>query len=355
MSLSRDQKKFAYGKYVFYDRIKSILAFMDPVSKLDVKIEQVKSGSSYIEFFVFFLLIIVIAIMSIFKASLAEFLNIDPNIIQNQIIPIIISIFIIYFFCYGLYYFNHLNSDVDNDLNNFIIPFLQRVKKYVNNEASIKLETNLGSKLSRRNKIDSGTFADSLVFKWFSAELPFDDNMKVFVDLTYVIDCYGKLNIVRSADGFKSLKMKVEIKFVFPKKPSFQKFDYIGANYILDWSEYNNEYTLTIKTVENCTVEFFRDFDRKLGLLFDTNVCNDIIDEVYAKITGFRGFIYQSAYENNNDDEDENENEELNESDLEDLENMKNSNLEFYGQKVEKPDESSAKSEKTTSTETVQQ
>ena len=120
-----------------------------------------------------------------------------------------------------------------------------------------ELTTDLSQKLSRKNIVPSGTYADYLNLHWFSAQLPFDNNIKVFVDLTYIINCYGKLALVHSADAFKDLKMKIELRFVFPKKTSFEKFEYIGANYILDWKETSNEYSLSVKTVEDCKVEFY--------------------------------------------------------------------------------------------------
>ena len=107
--------------------------------------------------------------------------------------------------------------------------------------------------------------------------------------------------------------MKIELKFIFPKKTSFVKFDYIGANYILDWKETSNEYLLSVKTVEECRVEFYREIDRTLGLLFDNDAVIDIIDDIYARITGFTGYLLF----NSNMKESE---EELEDSDYEDLE-----------------------------------
>ena len=204
MGLNSEQKRFAYGKYNFYDRISSILDFMDPVSKMDVKIEEVKSNSGSIEFWIFFILAALVALILFLKKNIAEYFNIAPEIINSTVIPITIGIFVLAFVAYGFYYWSHINRDVDNDLNNFIIPFLNKVSKYINKDTYIKLTTNLSSKLSRKNIIETGTYADCLSLPWFSAELPFDNNIKVFVDLTYIINCFGKLNLVHSADAFKA-------------------------------------------------------------------------------------------------------------------------------------------------------
>ena len=319
MNLNSEQKKFAYGKYVFYDKIKSILDFMDPVSNLDVKVEEVKSKTNSFKFFILLIFIITgILVSHYYKNLLAEYFKIDPTIIT----PAAIAISVIILVFYGLYYWKHINLDVDNDLNNFIIPFLQKVEKYINKNTSIKLITNLSSKLDKKNKVDSGTYADNLVLPWFSAELPLENNIKVFIDLTYIINCFGKLEAIHSGEAFKSLKMKAELRFVFPKRPSFEKFDYIGANYVLDWNETDKEYSLSIKTIQDCSVEFYRDIDKKLGLIFDNNFCNDIIDDVFARITGFTGYL---IFDNSNLNEEEYE-----ESDYEELQKQKESNEKFY-------------------------
>ena len=329
MNLSKEQKQFAYGKYVFNNRIESILDFMDPVSKLDVKIEEVKGSSGSVEFSVFFILAIVVAIVYYAKDWIAKTLNTNPSVVTSIMIPSIIGCFVFYFVIYGIYYYRHINKDVDNDLNNFIIPFLKQINKYIDKSTPIKLITDLSSKLNRKNKIPTGAYADTLVLPWFSGEFLFDNGIKVFVDLTYVIDCYGKLEIIHSGKDFKELNMKAEIRFVFPKKPSFNRFDYLGAKYILDWSESENEYSLKIKTVEKCDVEFYRESDKTLGLLFDKNFCIDIIDEVYAKITGFTGYLMFKSNEYQAQAEDEIENNEP--DDLEDsLEEIKNQNEEFH-------------------------
>ena len=321
MNLNREQKKFAYGKYEFYDQIKSILDFMDPVSKLDVKIEEVKSSSGPVEFWIFILLAIVVTIVHFARFFIAEKFNIYPATVDKTVIPTIIGCFVLYFVIYGINYWTHITRDVDNDLNNFIIPFLQKIEKYVGKENRIKLTTNLSSKLSKKNKTDTGSYADSLVLPWFNAELPFDNGIKVIVDLTYVINCYGKLEVIRNAGAFKDLLIKSEFKFIFPKRPTFQKFEYIGANYILDWKETEKDYFLTIKTVEKCDVEFYRDADKTLGLIFDNNFCNDIIDDIYARITGFTGYL---IFDTTNTDE------EVSDSDYEELEKLKETNENFY-------------------------
>ena len=323
MSLNSEQKKFAYGRYEFYDRIQSILDFMDPISKMDVKIEEVKSSSGSIEFFTLFFLALAVVLTYVFKSQIADYFKITPESISSTVIPVLIGVFVVFFVIYGFIYWSHITRDVDNDLNNFIIPFLQKVSKYINKETSISLTTDLSSKLSRKNIIPSGTYADYLNLHWFSAQLPFDNNIKVFVDLTYIINCYGKLALVHSCDAFKDLKMKIELKFIFPKKTSFVKFDYIGANYILDWKETSNEYLLSVKTVEECRVEFYREIDRTLGLLFDNDAVIDIIDDIYARITGFTGYLLFNS--NMKDSE-----EELEDSDYEDLENIKENNENFY-------------------------
>ena len=323
MGLNSEQKKFAYGRYFFNDRISSILDFMDPVSKMDVKIEEVKSSSSSIEFWIFFILAALIALLFFLKKNIAEYFNIAPEVINSTIIPITIGIFVFAFVAYGFYYWSHINRDVDNDLNNFIIPFLQNVSKYINKDTFIGLTTDLSSKLSRKNIVPSGTYADCLNLHWFSAQLPFDNNIKVFVDLTYIINCYGKLAIVHSVDSFKDFKMKIELRFVFPKRINFEKFEYIGANYILDWQETPNEYILSIKTLEECKVEFYREIDKTLGLIFDNDAVIDVIDDIYARITGFTGYLLFDSKVNSED-------EDFEESDYEGLENLKENNENFY-------------------------
>lgn len=324
MGLNSEQKRFAYGKYNFYDRISSILDFMDPVSKMDVKIEEVKSSSGSIEFWIFFILAALVALILFLKKNIAEYFNIAPEIINSTVIPITIGIFVLAFVAYGFYYWSHINRDVDNDLNNFIIPFLNKVSKYINKDTYIKLTTNLSSKLSRKNIIETGTYADCLSLPWFSAELPFDNNIKVFVDLTYIINCFGKLNLVHSADAFKELNMKMEFKFVFPKRTDFEKFDYIGANYIIDWSESKDEYILKIRTVEKCSVEFYREIDKTLGLIFDNDAVIDVIDDIYARITGFTGYLLFDK--DNSEPEEENPEEDYEE----DLESIRTNNENFY-------------------------
>ena len=324
MGLNSEQKKFAYGRYEFYDRIQSILDFMDPVSKMDVKIEEVKSSSGAIEFIILFLLGLAVVLTYIFKIQIADYFKIAPEMITSTVIPVLIGVFVVFFVVYGFIYWSHITRDVDNDLNNFIIPFLQKVSKYVNKETAINLTTDLSPKLSRKNIVPSGTYADYLNLHWFSAQLPFDNNIKVFVDLTYIINCYGKLSRVHSADAFKDLKMKMELRFIFPKKINFQKFEYIGANYILDWKETQNEYSLSVKTVEDCKVEFYREIDRTLGLLFDNDAVIDIIDDIYARITGFTGYLIFNSNINGSLTE------EVEDSDYEELENIKENNENFY-------------------------
>lgn len=322
MDLNSEQKKFAYGRYEFYDRIQSILDFMDPVSRMDVKIEEVKSSSGSYEFFIFIFFAVITGLVYLFRAYIADYFKIAPEMITSTVIPIIIGIFVVFFVVYGFIYWSHITRDVDNDLNNFIIPFLQKVSKYINKETAINLTTDLSPKLSRKNIVPSGTYADYLNLHWFSAQLPFDNNIKVFVDLTYIINCYGKLSRVHNADAFKDLKMKMELRFIFPKRINFQKFEYIGANYILDWAETANEYSLTVKTVEQCQVEFYREIDRTLGLIFDNDAVIDIIDDIYARITGFTGYL---LFNQNINDESE-----VEESDYEDLETIKENNENFY-------------------------
>ncbi len=324
MSLNSEQKRFAYGRYDFNDRIQSILDFMDPVSKMDVKIEEVKSSSGAIEFFTLLFLALTVVFTYVFKSQIAEYFKIAPEVITSTVIPVLIGVFVVFFVIYGFIYWSHINRDVDNDLNNFIIPFLQKVSKYINKETYINLTTDLSQKLSRKNIVPSGTYADYLNLHWFSAQLPFDNNIKVFVDLTYIINCYGKLALVHSADAFKDLKMKIELRFVFPKKTSFEKFEYIGANYILDWKETSNEYSLSVKTVEDCKVEFYREIDKTLGLLFDNDAVIDIIDDIYARITGFTGYLMFNNNINSSIVE------EVEESDYEELENIKENNVNFY-------------------------
>ena len=324
MGLNSEQKKFAYGRYEFYDRIQSILDFMDPVSKMDVKIEEVKSSSGAIEFLTLFLLGLAVVLTYIFKIQIADYFKIAPELITSTVIPILIGVFVVFFVVYGFIYWSHISRDVDNDLNNFVIPFLQKVSKYINKETAINLTTDFSPKLSRKNIIPSGTYADYLNLHWFSAQLPFDNNIKVFVDLTYIINCYGKLSRVHSADAFKDLKMKMELRFIFPKKINFQKFEYIGANYILDWQETQNEYSLSVKTVEDCKVEFYREIDRTLGLLFDNDAVIDIIDDIYARITGFTGYLIFNSNINGSLTE------EVEDSDYEELENIKENNENFY-------------------------
>ena len=322
MDLNSEQKRFAYGRYEFYDRIQSILDFMDPVSRMDVKIEEVKSSSGSYELFIFIFFAVITSLVYIFKAYIADYFKIPPETITSTVIPILIGVFVVFFVAYGFIYWSHITRDVDNDLNNFIIPFLQKVSKYINKETAINLTTDLSPKLSRKNIVPSGTYADYLNLHWFSAQLPFDNNIKVFVDLTYIINCYGKLSRVHNADAFKDLKMKMELRFIFPKRISFQKFEYIGANYILEWAETANEYSLTVKTVEQCQVEFYREIDRTLGLIFDNDAVIDIIDDIYARITGFTGYL---LFNTNVNDETE-----VEESDYEDLENIKENNENFY-------------------------
>ena len=202
---------------------------------------------------------------------------------------------------------------------------MRRVEKYIDKNTYIKLETYLGQKLNKKYKSQSGTYADILTIPWFSAELPINNDIKVFVNLTYVISCFGKLETVHNGRDYKELKMKIELRFVFPKKPSFEKFDYIGANYILDWSESEKEYSLSIKTFEDCTVEFYREADRTLGLVFDNDCCNDIIDDVYARITGFTGYL---LFDNTSPDA------EIKESDYEELDNLREKNEEIYNDEI---------------------
>lgn len=328
MSLTSEQKRFAYGRYDFNDRISSILDFMDPVSKMDVKIEEVKSSSGSIEFFTLFFLALVVVLTYIFKSQIAEYFKIAPEAITSTVIPVLIGVFVVFFVVYGFIYWSHINRDVDNDLNNFIIPFLQKVSKYINKDTYINLTTDLSPKLSRKNIIPSGTYADYLSLHWFSAQLPFDNNIKVFVDLTYIINCYGKLSLVRSANAFKDLKMKIELRFVFPKKASFEKFEYIGANYIIDWKETSNEYSLSVKTVEDCKVEFYREIDKTLGLLFDNDAVIDIIDDIYARITGFTGYLIFNSNIGNSMVEN------VEDSVYEELENIKENNENFYSEQM---------------------
>ena len=326
MNLSSEQKKFAYGKYFFNNKIQSILDFMDPVSKMDVKIEEVKSSSGWVEFLILVIAIIAVILTYIFRASIADFLNISVELYTTTVIPVIIGVFVVFFVIYGYIYWSHINRDVDNDLNNFIIPFLKQISKYIDKDTSIRLTTNLSSKLNKKNMVPAGTYADTLILPWFSGQFPFNNGINVFVNLSYVIDCFGKLSSVRSGKDFKELNIKAEFKFVFPKKPSFKKFDYIGANYIMDWVETEKEYSLTIKTVEKCSVEFYREADRNLGLIFDNNFCSDLIDEVYAKITGFTGYLLFKNEENATDNEDDT----IEESDYNALEELKEDNRKFY-------------------------
>lgn len=324
MGLNSEQKRFAYGRYDFNDRISSILDFMEPISKMDVKIEEVKSTSGSYEFFIFIFFAVITGLVFLFKAYIADYFKIAPETVTSLIIPSLIGIFVLVFLIYGFFYWSHINRDVDNDLNNFIIPFLQKVSKYINKDTCINLTTDLSPKLSRKNIVPSGTYADYLNLHWFSAQLPFDNNIKVFVDLTYIINCYGKLSRVHNADAFKDLKMKMELRFVFPKRISFQKFEYIGANYILDWKETQNEYSLIVKTVEDCKVEFYREIDRTLGLIFDNDAVIDIIDDIYARITGFTGYLMFNSNINGSLVE------EVEDSDYEELENIKEKNEDFY-------------------------
>ena len=326
MNLNSEQKKFAYGKYTFNDRVRSILDFMDPVSKLDVKIEEVKKSSGSFELIIFILFVIIVGLIYYFRDFIGQSFTISPESITKIIIPTIVGLFVFAFVIYGFIYWSHITRDVDNDLNNFIIPFLKQIEKYIKQDTSIKLTTDLSQKLNKKHRAQTGTYADTLTIPWFSATLPFDNGITVFVDLTYVLSCFGKLESVRTGKEFKELKMKAEFRFVFPKKPSFNKFDYIGANYILDWSETENEYSLCVKTTEDCSVEFYRDADKTLGLIFDNNFCNDIIDEVYAKITGFTGYL---LFKNTLSTD------QLNENDYQDLENIKEKNEEFYGESSE--------------------
>lgn len=330
MNLNSEQKQFAYGKYSFNDSIKSILDFMDPVSKLDVKIEEVKKSSGSFELVIFILFIVIVGLIYFFKDFIATTFIISPESITKIIIPTIIGLFVFAFVIYGFVYWSHITRDVDNDLNNFIIPFLKQVNKYIKQDTSIKLTTDLSQKLNKKHRAQTGTYADSLNIPWFSATLPFDNGITVFVDLTYILNCFGKIDSVRTGKEFKELKMKAELRFVFPKKPSFKKFDYIGANYILEWSETEKEYSLCVKTTEDCYVEFYRDADKTLGLLFDSNFCNDLIDDIYARITGFTGYL---LFKNTISPD------QLNENDYQELENIKEKNEEFYEESLEEEQE----------------
>ena len=322
MRLNREQKKFAYGRYVFYDNIKSILDFMDPVSKFDEEIENIKAGYDK-NYAVIWLFVgsLILLLCSIFSNKIGEFFEITH---EDFLVFLYILCSVLIFVCYFTYlkfFKNVLKYDVDNDLNNFVIPFLQKVDKYVDKNTEIKLVTDLSRKLNKKYLKDMGTFDETLIIPWFSAELPFKDNFKVYIDLTYVINCYGKLKLVRSADLLKGYKMNVDLRFVFPKTHFITRFDRI-RDIVVEWEDLPKDYSLKVSTVVNCNIEFYRTIDGVLGLLFDNDICNDIIDEVYAKVTGFDGFIQKKYAENSNGSENDENSEENRAKELIDLEKL---------------------------------
>ncbi len=301
MKLTREQKKFAYGRYVFYDNVKSILDFMDPVSKFDEEIEEIKANSQT-NYSVICIVAsaFILLICSIYSDIIIEATELDTNDFYYILYALCMVLIAVSYYMYNKFFKNTLKYDVDNDLNNFVVPFLQRIEKYVDKNTQIKLVTDLGLKLKSKYKVKTGTYDDRLIIPWFSAELPFKDDFRVFVDLTYVINCFGKLESLRTADSLKDYKMKVNLRFVFPKTHLFTRFDRIN-NYMLEWEETPKDYCLNVKTLEDCKIEFYRTIDGVLGLLFDNDICNNIIDQVYAKVTGFNAFIDKDA----NDDTDD--------------------------------------------------
>ena len=298
MKLNREQKKFAYGRYVFYDSVRSILTFMDPVSKFDEEIEKIKANSQT-NYYVISIVVsaFILLVCSLNSNSIIEVTGLDTNDFYYILYALCIVLVVFSYYIYNKYFKNTLKYDVDNDLNNFVIPFLQRIEKYVDKDTQIKLVTDLGFKLKSKYKVKTGTFDDRLIIPWFSAELPFKDDFKVFIDLNYVINCFGKVEAIHTADSIKDYKMKINLRFIFPKTHLFTRFDRIN-DYILEWEETPKEYCLNVKTLEDCKIEFYRTVDGALGLLFDNDVCNNIIDQVYAKVTGFNAFVDKETNDN---------------------------------------------------------
>ena len=279
--LTFEQKRFAYDKYTFNSNIQTILDFMTPVSKLDEKIEEFKKQrSKFIGYAaIFYTLAGIISIYYFKYHSYFEYYGWDifyrGLIFVASVMPFVLIAVL-----------NGPARDVDNDLNNFIMPFLQKIQKYVSPLTNVTLITDLGPKLSKNKKLNTETYADAYEYQWFSMSLPLADNLKVLIDLTDNIGFYGKTTTSKATNSsvFSNLQTNVIMRFVFPKD-SYKQFDSL-KDCELAWETDGDKTVLTVKSSLRRFVEFYFPSTKTVGLTFDNNYCLNLIDSVYAKLRG---------------------------------------------------------------------
>lgn len=279
--LTFEQKRFAYDKYTFNSNIQTILDFMTPVSRLDERIEEVKKQRlKFIGYAaIYYTLAGIISIYYFKFHSLLEYYGWDTFyrglIFVASLVPFVL-----------IAYLNGPARDVDNDLNNFIMPFLKKIQKYVSPFTNVTLITDLGSKLSKNKKLNTETYADAYENRWFSMELPLADNLKVLIDLTDNIGFYGKTTTSKVANHtvFSNLQTNIILRFVFPKD-NYKQF-YSLKDCELTWETDGDKTVLTVKSSLRRFVEFYFPSTKIVGLTFDNNYCLNLIDSVYAKLRG---------------------------------------------------------------------
>ena len=279
--LTVEEKKFAYNKYFFNSSIDTILNFMYPVSNLDEKIEKAKVfRRKYIGFAA--ILYTLSAIVSVYYFLFYDVFD-SMGWAEHYRWLIFASSVVPFVFIYNL---DGPAKDVDNDLNNFIIPFLERIQKYVDSSTKITLITDLGLKLNSDKKLNTETYADSYEYSWFAVKLPLTNDLNVAVDLTDRVSFYGKKtkNDSNNLNVFSDLHTTISLRFEF-KEGLYKYFGELD-NCEVSWSSEGEDRVLIVKSRIKRNVEFFIPSSNILGLTFDNNYCLNLIDSVYAKLRG---------------------------------------------------------------------
>lgn len=277
--LTNEEKKFAYNKYFFNCSVDTILNFINPISSLDEKIERAKFlRKKYIGYAaIFYTLSAILSICYfLYYKTFGEWGNYYRWLIfASSVVPFV--------FIYNL---EGPAKDVDNDLNNFIVPFLENIQRYIDSSTKVTLITDLGAKLSEDKKLNTETYADSYEYSWFSLEFPLAENLKTSIDLKDRISFYGKKtkNNTNNSNVFSELNTTITLGFVF-KKGSYKEFDEL-KNCDVSWKSEGENRVLTVKTKIKREVEFYVPSTNTVGLVFDNNYCLQLMDSVYGKLRG---------------------------------------------------------------------
>lgn len=279
--LTFEQKRFAYDKYTFNSNIQNILNFMTPVSRLDEKIEEFKEQrAKYIGYAAIFYTLA--GIISVYYFNYRSYFEIRGWDVFYRSLIFIASIvpFIV------ITVLNGPARDVDNDLNNFIMPFLQKLQKYVSPLTNVSLITDLGPKLSKNKKLNTETYADAYEYPWFSMNFPLADDLRVAVDLTDNIGFYGKTTTSKNTNAsvFANLQTKVALRFVF-QQGNYKQFNDMKDCELL-WETEGDNTVLTVKSSVRRFVEFYFPSTKTVGLIFDNDYCFNLIESVYTKLRG---------------------------------------------------------------------